>query len=169
MRILRIVGIVVLASAASMCLYLAVTCAQHNVEHEELTDAARQNASGSFVHLSDGVTHYELAGPENGLTVVLIHGFSVPYYLWDQTFDPLVKAVFRVDVRTDFRRVGASHKPVMLVWGQLDKDVPFEVSKEVLVEIPQAEFHPLANAAHVGFYESPEVVNPMLIEFLSRR
>jgi len=38
----------------------------------------------------------------------------------------------------------------------------------VLEEIPQAEFHPLDDAAHVGFYENPDVVNPMLAEFLNR-
>ena len=64
--------------------------------------------------------------------------------------------------------MGASHKPVFLVWGKFDKDVPFEVSKDVLEEIPQAEFHPLEDAAHVGFYESPEEINPLLIGFLSR-
>jgi len=313
-RVLRIVGVAVLASLAAACLYFAVNCARHNDERDEIDDAVRHSASGSFVHLSDGYTHYELAGPEGGRVVVLIHGFSVPYYLWDQTFDPLVKAGFRVlrydmygrglsdrphvhynadlfdrqlselltalhlqtpvdlvgasmggpvavtfaarhpentralalfdpghwtgdplpwqittpvvgeyvacvyvvpampdaqkddfrhperypdyfpkyreqmhykgfrramlstlrdyisfDVRPDFRRVGESHKPVLLVWGKFDKDVPFEVSKDVLAEIPQAEFHPMDDAAHVGFYESPEVVNPMLVEFLGRQ
>jgi len=312
-RILRIAGVAVLSSLAAACLYFAVNCARHNVEREEITDAVRRKATGSFVHLSDGLTHYELAGTESGRTVVLIHGFSVPYYLWDHTFDPVVKAGFRVlrydlygrgfsdrphvhynadlydrqllelltalhletpvelvgssmggpiavtfaarhpervralalldpghwpgepmpwqistpvvgeywacvqlvpslpdgqkgdfrhperypdyfakyaeqmrykgfrrallstlrdyltfNVRADFRRVGESHKPVFLLWGKLDKDVPFEVSKDVLGEIPQAEFHPMEDAAHVGFYESPDEVNPMLVEFLNR-
>ncbi len=312
-RILRIGGVSLLSAIAAACLYLAVNCASHNAEREEITDMVRQRASGSFVRLSDGFTHYDLAGPEGGRTIVLIHGFSVPYFLWDQTFDPLVKAGFRVlrydlygrglsdrphvhynaelfdrqlaellaalhvqepvslvassmggpiavtfaarrpekvralalldpghwtgdpmpwpirtpvvgeywacvslapslpegqkedfvhperypeyfakyteqmkykgfrrailstlrdyltsDMRPDFRRVGESHKPVFLLWGKLDKDVPFEISKDVLAEIPQAEFHPLENAAHVGFYESPEVVNPLLVEFLGR-
>jgi pimeloyl-ACP methyl ester carboxylesterase len=39
----------------------------------------------------------------------------------------------------------------------------------VLHDIPQVEFHPLENAAHVGFYETPEVVNPILVEFLNRK
>jgi pimeloyl-ACP methyl ester carboxylesterase len=34
--------------------------------------------------------------------------------------------------------------------------------------IPQAEFHAIDDAAHVPFYEHPEIVNPMLIEFLKR-
>jgi len=109
-RILRIVGVAVLASAAAACLYFAATCAQHNVERDEITDAVRHTASGSFVHLSDGYTHYELAGPESGRVVVLVHGFSVPYYLWDQTFDPLTKAGFRV-LRYDLYGRGFSDRP----------------------------------------------------------
>ena len=109
-RILRIVGVAVLSSLAAACLYFAVNCARHNVERDEITDAVRQNAAGNFVRLSDGFTHYELAGPEGGRTVVLIHGFSVPYYLWDHTFDPLVKVGFRV-LRYDLYGRGFSDRP----------------------------------------------------------
>src|SRR5271168_5083920 len=109
-RILRIAGVAVLSSLAAACLYFAVNCARHNVEREEITDAVRRKATGSFVHLSDGLTHYELAGTESGRTVVLIHRFSAPYYLWDHTFDPVVKAGFRV-LRYDLYGRGFSDRP----------------------------------------------------------
>ena len=57
-----------------------------------LTDEVRQTAPGSFLRLPDGVVHYELASPPptrtDVRTVVLVHGFSVPYYIWDPTLRP---------------------------------------------------------------------------------
>jgi pimeloyl-ACP methyl ester carboxylesterase len=259
------------------------------------------------------VTHYELAGPKDAHTVVLVHGFSVPFYIWDPTFDALTAAGFRVlrydlygrgwsdrpEVRYDpdlfdqqlfqmlgalhitepidivgvsmggpivvgfvarhpesvrkivlfdpafgkglrppwqlrapvvskfvmavqiaptmarsqrddfvhperypdyfaryitqmrykgfrqailstiqdflpldntaaFAQIGKSGKPVLLIWGRADRDVPFAVNDEVRKAIPQAEFHAIDDAAHVPFYEHPEIVNPILIEFLER-
>ena len=34
--------------------------------------------------------------------------------------------------------------------------------------IPQAELHIIEEAAHLPHYERPEVVNPILMEFLNR-
>jgi hypothetical protein len=48
-------------------------------ETKELNEVTRREASGSFIQLSDGFTHYELSNPQAQETVVLIHGFSVPY------------------------------------------------------------------------------------------
>ena len=81
-----------------------------NTESSVLNDEVRQTAPGQFVDLADGVTHYELAGPESGQVVILVHGFSVPYYIWDTTFKALVRAGFRV-VRYDFFGRGYSDRP----------------------------------------------------------
>jgi pimeloyl-ACP methyl ester carboxylesterase len=48
-----------------------------------LDDSARAAARGSFVTLSDGVTHYELAGPDAGPLVLLIPGMTIPLGYWD--------------------------------------------------------------------------------------
>lgn len=60
--------------------------------------------------LSDGVTHYELGGPRDGNPIVLVDGFSVPYFIFDLTFDFLVNAGFRV-LRYDSIGRGFSDKP----------------------------------------------------------
>ena len=52
-------------------------------ETKQLNDRTRRNADGCFIQLPDGVTHYELGGPESGDVVVLVHGFSVPYFIYD--------------------------------------------------------------------------------------
>jgi pimeloyl-ACP methyl ester carboxylesterase len=56
-------------------------------ETRELDDEARRLTDGSYVQLSDGITHYELGNPSGDPTVVLVHGFSVPYYIYDPTFE----------------------------------------------------------------------------------
>lgn len=84
-----------------------------NPEKQDLTDAERSGVPGKFVRLTDGVTHYELREPvanANGRTAVLVHGFSVPYYIWDSTAVMLSNAGYRV-VRYDQYGRGYSDRP----------------------------------------------------------
>jgi pimeloyl-ACP methyl ester carboxylesterase len=284
-------------------------------EIKELDDTTRKEADGSFIQLTDGVTHYELCGPENGCPVVLVHGVSGPYFIFDTTFEFLAKSGFRVlryDLfgrgfsdrpRTEYNihlfvrqlkelldafgfkptnlvglsmggaisvafidqypdyvtrhvlidptgarsvalpaifralklpvfgelvfglfgsagmlkgvasdmfnpetvehfqnqykiqmkfkgfkrailstirngmlesfyetyiRVGALQKPTLLFWGRQDKTVSLEHSQSVKQAIPHAEFHAIENCGHIPHYEKPGVVNPILLEFLSK-
>lgn len=52
-------------------------------EDRRLDPASRRHLRGSFIELSDGVTHYELAGPENGEVALLAGGLTVPLFYWD--------------------------------------------------------------------------------------
>ncbi len=79
---------------------------------EVLDDTVRKTAAGSFVQLSRGIIHYEIAGPPGGKPVVLIHGFTTPYFIWDNNFDELVKAGFRV-MRFDHFGRGFSDRPAV--------------------------------------------------------
>ena len=284
-------------------------------EIKELDETARGQADGSFISLTDGITHYELGGPKNGQPVVLVHGFSTPYFIFDTTFEFLVNSGFRVlryDLfgrgysdrpRVDYniqlfvrqlkdlldalglKRVdliglsmggpittslvseypdyvsrqvlidpagaeqvplpwvlkalklpvfgelalglfgstrmlkviasdmvtpetvehfqnqfkiqmqykgfknailstmrngmlesfyetyvcaGKLGKPTLLFWGMDDATVPFESSKLILKAMPHAEFHAIENCGHIPHYEKPEIVNPILREFLSK-
>jgi len=81
-----------------------------------------------FIQLPDGLmTHYELLGPKNAQTVVLIHGFSVPYYNLDHTFNFLVKSGFRV-LRYDIYGRGLSDKPIT----EYSKDFYYKQLKNLL-------------------------------------
>ncbi|NWG33098.1 MAG: alpha/beta hydrolase [Chloroflexi bacterium] len=88
-------------------------------ETKPLDDDARRSAGGSFVSLTDGVTHYELSndsplpdGEALGArdAVVLVHGFSVPYFIFDPTFDFLTQNGFRT-LRYDLFGRGFSDRP----------------------------------------------------------
>ncbi len=280
-----------------------------------LDDRTRAGLPGQFIRLPEGVTHYELTGPEAGQAVVLVHGFSTPLFLWDPTAPALAEAglrVLRYDLfgrgysdrpggpytldrfdrqlldlldalgltapvdlvglsmggaivgafcarhpervrrlalldpagyplpvspgaaalfvpglgellmavagdrimvgglphdflhperypdyyaryreqmpyrgfkravlstmrrmpltRMDavYRQVGKQNRPVLLLWGQEDRTIPFATSQKVLAAIPNAEFHAIPEAAHLPQYERPEAVNPILIEFFRR-
>jgi pimeloyl-ACP methyl ester carboxylesterase len=83
-----------------------------NPERDTIDDAVRKTAPGKFVRLSDGFTHYDISGPDSGRTIVLVHGFSVPYYIWDSTAKALAAAGDRV-IRYDEYGRGFSDRPTL--------------------------------------------------------
>ena len=95
---------------AVVCVWVLAMYVSKNPEHRELDSSARSAAPGKFVRLADGVTHYQIDGPDSGRTVVLVHGFSVPYYIWDSTAAALAGAGYRV-VRYDEYGRGWSDRP----------------------------------------------------------
>ena len=309
MRVLRwFSGAVLVACVAVFLVYRA-----RDPERRTLDDAARVEAPGSFLHLADGATHYEAAGPDSGRVIVLAAGFSVPGYIWDSLYQGLADSGFRVirydyygrgwsdrpDTRYDqelfvrqlaglldslgitgpvdlaglsfgaaiitsfvdrhpervrsllyfdpvfntgrplppeersawawnvhmvfrggseemasgqrfdfldpdrfpewvaryriqqqfegtreslrrtraaiavaphqkelLRRIGASDRPVLIVWGREDRVAPFETSKRLLETIPRATFVPVDSAAHLPHLERPAVVIPAVVRFL---
>ena len=104
------IGWVFVALVLLAAIVLVVMLQRANTETSALDEEARALAPGLFVELSDGRTHYDIAGPESGQVVILVHGFSVPYYIWDTTFEALVAAGFRV-VRFDTFGRGYSDRP----------------------------------------------------------
>ena len=81
-------------------------------ETEDLTDSVRARAGGSFIPLTDGICHYELRNTQHAIrsAIVLVHGFSVPSFIWDPTFDFLTQSGFRV-LRFDLFGRGYSDRP----------------------------------------------------------
>ncbi len=79
-------------------------------ETKKLNETTRATLNGEFIELSNGFTRYEEAGPENGPIIVLVHGFSVPYYIWEHNFYALAEAGFRV-IRYDLFGRGGSDRP----------------------------------------------------------
>jgi pimeloyl-ACP methyl ester carboxylesterase len=79
-------------------------------ETRDVDQATRSSADGSFVHLSHGWTHYQDAGVTNPGPVVLVHGFSVPYFIWDPTFTALATAGLH-PIRYDLYGRGYSDRP----------------------------------------------------------
>jgi pimeloyl-ACP methyl ester carboxylesterase len=79
-------------------------------EKEQIDHALRAKMPERFIHLSSGDTFVEQSGPPNGEPVVLLHGFSVPLFIWDPTVEELTKQGFRV-IRYDLLGRGYSDRP----------------------------------------------------------
>jgi len=268
-------------------------------ECQPLDDAARSKAPGHFIQCPDGYVHYELSGPTNGSTVVLVHGFITPYGIWDSNVTALCNAGFQVlrydlygrgysdrpktrydldlfdqqlfnllnaiditppvdlvgfsmggaivtaftdrrpeqvrklilidpagfapkftiptklkqapligelytyhklrsnkfppalweqmrykgfhrailstirygplrNLNQTYQRVGLHDREVLLLWGELDATIPIKTHLKVKEAIPHLEFHPITGAGHAPHSEHPDIVNPILIEFLLR-
>ena len=101
-----------------MNVIITISCETVESQSIQLDDAARVTAPGEFADLPLGKVHYEIEGNENAQTVVLLHGYSVPMYIWDNTFDALVNAGFRT-LRLDLYGRGFSDRPQ----AKYDKDI----------------------------------------------
>jgi pimeloyl-ACP methyl ester carboxylesterase len=77
---------------------------------EDRSIAQTEGSAFSFVELTDGTVHYRLEGPELAPTLVLIHGFSTPSFVWDDHYTPLIQAGFRVLSFDNYGR-GFSDRP----------------------------------------------------------
>jgi pimeloyl-ACP methyl ester carboxylesterase len=103
---------------------------------------------------------------------VLIENF-VPQYEAQMQYRGFKRALlssFREGMLDDqheiYGAVGASGKPVLLIWGEEDETVPY-LHHELFQRLaPQTEFHAIPDTAHIPHVERPELVNPILIRFL---
>ena len=70
-------------------LILFFSCSNINPKYEylEKDDSFRKKiTTGDFVELSHGFTYFETNNINNDEIAVFIHGFSVPSYIWDETY-----------------------------------------------------------------------------------
>ncbi len=81
------------------------------IEILDLNDQTRSSLPGQFIQLPSGITHFEFQGNDNAPVIVLVHGFSTPYYIWDPTFEALAAAGFKV-LRFDLFGRGFSNRPL---------------------------------------------------------
>ncbi|WP_433623542.1 alpha/beta fold hydrolase [Nocardia sp. CA-120079] len=64
-------------------------------ETRHLDQATRAELRGDFIECSDGITHYEMAGPEGGEIVVFAGSLTTPLFYWDQLVGELHSRGFR--------------------------------------------------------------------------
>ena len=114
LTIVAIVWLVKLAATAGLYGWIRLS----DIEKFTLNDAVRAEVSkttgGAFVRGRDGVTYYEIAGPDSAPLVVLAAGSSVPGYIWQPTFDALKNVGYHV-MRYDYFGRGYSDRPDILL------------------------------------------------------
>jgi len=87
---------IILTGLLMLGIVLAGVYVVKNKETKQLDAATRAQLGGQYIQLKNGVVHYELQGDKSQPTVVLVHGFSSPLYVFDPTVDFLLKQRFRV-------------------------------------------------------------------------
>jgi pimeloyl-ACP methyl ester carboxylesterase len=70
------------------------------------------------------------------------------------------------DQSEQLKRVSEQPRPVLVVWGKEDKNVPFVQSEALLEMMPRARFVAVESAGHLPQVEQPAVVNAAMIDFL---
>ena len=68
----------------------------------------------------------------------------------------------------DRERMAEIQCPTLVLWSDRNPGKPFEVIKPAIDLIPDAEVHIIADAAHWPQFEQAEVVNRLMIAFLTR-
>ncbi|WP_187429321.1 hypothetical protein ROLI_039850 [Roseobacter fucihabitans] len=61
-----------------------------------VTQNLRDAAPGSFAQLSQGITHYQWYGPDNGPVAVCVHGLTTPSFVWRGLANGLALMGYRV-------------------------------------------------------------------------
>ncbi len=98
------------AFVAILFIVLVVVYYALDPENKQLDESEREKLGGTYVKLSNGVTHYKLTGPANGKLVVLVHGGTVPIWTWDKQVEFLNEAGFRTLCYDKYGR-GYSDRP----------------------------------------------------------
>ena len=116
-----LVTIILLVVIALIAIYYAL-----DSEVKELNPTERERLGGTYVNLSNGVTHYKLSGPVDGKLAVLVHGGTAPLWTWDKQLKPLNDAGFRTLTYDKYGR-GYSDRPAVTYDQELYKKQLFEL------------------------------------------
>ena len=103
--------------------------------------------NSNIVQLSNGFTYYKLENKEtNTIPVVLVHGFSVPSYIWDSTFELLSNKGYFV-ISLDLYGRGFSENIDEFYTDELFANQVIELLQKLNVE--SAKFLGLSNGGRV--------------------
>lgn len=164
MKLLKVIFTTILFLAVVASIYFVIIYRGSDKEKKVLTDADRKGTTGQYIKLSQGITHYQADGPDTGKVVILVHGFSVPYFIWDGTYEYLVKQGFRV-VRYDQFGRGYSDRPDVVYNENLYLTQLADLIKQLHLKTPVN----LAGVSHGGKVvtnftcKHPELVNKVIL------
>ena len=113
-----------------------ISCSSPAVKYEyiEKNETFRKSInSGYFSLLSKGYTYYEYNNLSQDEIIVLIHGFSVPTYIWDETYYESIKRGYSV-LRMDLFGRGYSDNPDVLYNDELYANQVLELLDELKID-----------------------------------
>ena len=121
-----------------------------------------QIKTGEFIKLSKGHTYYEIKNKEAENTLIFIHGFSVPSYIWDDTFMSASKKGYKT-LRLDLFGRGYSSNLNIDYTDELFANQVIELINELKIE--KATFLGLSNGGRVISkiaYLKPELIEKLV-------
>ncbi len=158
------------------------SCSESNNEYEyivkdqDFRTEVLINNSGNYIELENGYTYFEEANQDSDTgTVVLVHGFSVPSYILETTFNSIKNKGFRV-IMMDLYGRGFSDNPRLPQTDELRASQVIELLDKR--DIEYASFVGLSNGGRIiskiaylrpnivkelfyiassGFYEYPDL------------
>lgn len=81
---------------------------EYIIKDKDFRDRTKDSLKGNYIELNSGHTYYEMSNNEyHGSALILVHGFSVPSYIWDPTYESAKKRGIKV-VRFDLYGRGFS-------------------------------------------------------------
>tara|TARA_B100000579_G_scaffold402598_1_gene385968 strand:- start:77 stop:1000 length:924 start_codon:yes stop_codon:yes gene_type:complete len=144
------------------------SCSESNNEYEYIVkDQAFRtevliNNSGNYIELENGYTYFREANHDSETgTVVLVHGFSVPSYILETTFNSIEKRGFRVIMMDLFGR-GFSDNPDLPQTDELRANQVIELLERR--NIKKASLVGLSNGGRIISkiaYLKPEIVKEL--------
>ena len=140
-----------------------VSCEFNNYETVDKNKRFREQIkTGNFAKLSDGYTYYEIKNIDSDKTLVFIHGFSVPSYIWDETYYSAIKNGYKA-IRLDLYGRGFSSNLDTDYTDELFANQVIDLLKEL--NIKKADFLGLSNGGRVISkiaYLNPEIVDKLI-------
>ena len=100
-------------AAYAVLLLLLVAAAAYGVARsglKTLDQDARNALGGLYLQTDNGVLSYTRQGAVHGPTIILVHGFSTPKFVWEQVIPHLLEAGYQVITYDHFGR-GFSDRP----------------------------------------------------------
>ena len=127
--------------------FIILSCKNSKYEYIIKNDDFRKTIkSGYFLEQSKGFTYYNIENRNSENTLVFIHGFSVPSYIWEKTFNSAKKKGFKV-VSLDLFGRGFSENPNVNYTDELFAKQVIDLLEHL--EIEKATFLGLSNGGRV--------------------
>ena len=124
-----------------------ISCNNNKYEYIIKNENYRQSIeSGNFIELSEGYTYFEVDNRDRNNSLIFIHGFSVPSYIWEKTYNSAKEKGFKV-VRLDLYGRGYSDNPNVNYNDELFARQVIELLDDL--EIEKASFLGLSNGGRV--------------------
>ena len=140
-----------------------ISCQLNNYETVDKNIRFREQiTTGNFLKLSKGYTYYEYENVDSNNTLVFIHGFSVPSYIWDDSYYSAIEKGYKT-IRLDLYGRGYSSNLDLDYTDDLFANQVIELLSEL--NIKKATLIGLSNGGRVISkiaYLKPDIVKELI-------